>query len=190
MIFNLSFKHKIPDDAIVIDITSNSSDPMGRALSPFNIGPVDLYDGYWAYNIENAFQFSRVYPIHNFDETPSQAYFDWAVKGWQTRKAIKYPFGAWNIPLFSWWNGKKLSRLEAQNNIFLPLYSKAVVKTRSFQKLKDIYNSSDKDIVLLDYEGYNHRDLEMNWNDVVNHPTWPIGQGFVISMILEGFVSV
>lgn len=94
MIYNLSFKHKVPEGALAIDVTSRSSDPVGRLLSPFNLGPIDLYDGYWAYNIENAYQFAKIYPQFAFDDTPGPAYFEWAVKGWQTKKPIKYPFGA------------------------------------------------------------------------------------------------
>lgn len=187
MIYNFSFKHEVPDDAIVIDVTSRSLTP-GRFLSPFNLGPVDLYDGYTAFNIENAYQFAKIYEQFAFDDVPGEAYFEWAKKGWENKKPIKYPFGAWNVCLYHWWNGKKLSRLEAQNQIFIPLYTKAVIKTEAYHKLKKLYDTSDKDIYLLDFEGYNHRFLEMSWDDVINHPEWPVGQGFTLCMMLEGYL--
>lgn len=188
MIYNLSFKHKIDSGAIVIDVTSRSDDPVGRLLSPFNVGPVDLYDGYWAHNIENGYQFAKIYEQFNFDDKPGPAYFEWAQKGWQTKTPIKYPFGAWTDCLFHWWDGIKLNRLEAQNEIFVPLYKKAVVKTEAFQELKKLYDTTDKDLILLDFEGYNHRVFNMNWDQVMHHPHWPIGQGFVLCMLLDGYL--
>lgn len=188
MIFNFSFKHKIPDDAIVIDVTSRSLSS-GKWFSPFYVGPVDLYDGYRAQNVENAYQFARVHPEYlGYDGNPNEAYFEWAKKGWATKKPIKYPMGAWSTPLFHWWNGKKLNRLEAQNQIFLPLYKEAVIKTDVFKNLKEFYKTTDKDIYLIDFEGYDHRFLELSWDEVMNHPHYPIGQGFALCMILEGYL--
>ena len=54
MLHNLSFKHQLPEDVLIIDITSRSQ-TWGKYLSPFNLGPIQLYDGYWAYNLENAY---------------------------------------------------------------------------------------------------------------------------------------
>lgn len=188
MIYNLSVRHKIPDDGIAIDVTSRSSDPVGRLLSPFNVGPVELYDEHWAYNVENAYQFAKIYAQHDMNGVPSLSYLEWATKGWQTKKPIKYPFGVWNVALYHWWDGKKLDRLGAQNEIFLPLYKQAVVKTEAFQLLKALYETTDKDIYLIDFEGFNHRLFNMSWDEVKNHPNWPIGQGFALCMILEGAI--
>jgi hypothetical protein len=189
MIYNLSFKHTLPDDAIVIDVTSRSTN-WGKHFSPFNLGPVKLYDDHWSFNIENAFQFSKVYEEYvAYDgETPSQHYWEWAKKGWENPKPIKYPLGAWNKHLFHWWDGKRITNLEAQNNIFLPLYKEAVTKSSSFKRLKELYESTDKDIYLLDFEGYNHRYLELTWDQVMNDPNRPVGQGFALCMLLEDYL--
>lgn len=188
MIYAVSFKHSIPEDAIVLDVTSRSNS-WGKSLSPFNLGPVDCYDGYWAFNIENAFQFSKIYSEYNgYDDTPSKNYWEWAEKGWKTQKPIKYPLGVWNKHLYHWWEHKKLSNLEAQNQIFLPLYKKAVIKTSAFMKLKELYESTKQDIYLLDFEGYNHRYLDKSWDDVINDVNRPVGQGFALCMLLEGYL--
>ena len=189
MLHCLSFQHKMPDDAIVIDCTSNSGS-FGRWLSPFNVGPCELYDGYTAYNIENAYQFAAIYPAYADEHgCPTPAYWDWAMKGWETKRPIKHPMGAWNKRLHHWWAGRKLDRLEAQNQIFLPLYTKAVVKTDAWQKLREIYdNNKEREIVLVDYEGYSHRFLELNYEQVLNHPDFPVGQGFLLCMLLEGYL--
>jgi len=188
MIYAVSFKHVIPEDVIRLDVTSRSSN-WGQLFSPFNVGPVELYDGYTAFNIENAFQFSRVYAEYStvYGE-PAKHYWEWAQNGWKNHKPIKYPMGAWNKHLYHWWCHKKISDLEAQNQIFLPLYKKAIIKTSAFQRLKEMFETSKKDIYLVDFEGYNHRFLEQTWDNVINNPDRPVGQAFALCMILEGYL--
>lgn len=188
MIYAVSHKHKIPEDALSMDVTSRS-DTWGRHFSPFNLGPVNLYDGYTAKNIENAYQFTKVYAEYStVDGLPSPHYWEWAKIGWNEHKPIKYPMGVWNKHLYHWWDGRKLSNLEAQNQIFLPLYKQAVVKTPAFEKLKNFYEKSGKDIYLIDFEGYDHRFLEKTWDQVVSDPDRPVGQAFALCMILEGYL--
>lgn len=188
MIYAVSFKHKIPDNVLSMDVTSRSS-TWGRHFSPFNLGPVDLYGGYVAKNIENAYQFSKVYAEYStVEELPAPHYWEWAQKGWENPKPIKYPMGVWNKHLYHWWDGKKLTHLEAQNQIFLPLYKTAVMKTPAFEKLKWFYENSAKDIYLIDFEGYDHRFLEKTWDQVVSDPDRPVGQAFALCMILEGYL--
>jgi hypothetical protein len=188
MIYPVSFKHVIPEDAIWFDVTSRS-DTWAKAFSPFNLGPVELYDGYVATNIENAFQFSRVYSDHcNVDSLPSKSYWEWAKAGWANPKPIKYPLGPWSKHLYHWWDGKKLGQLEAQNQIFLPLFKTAVLKTPAYARLKELYETTDKDIYLKDFEGYNHRLLDQSWDQVINNIDRPVGQGFALCMLLEGYL--
>lgn len=188
MIYAVSSKHTIPKGALSMDVTSRSQS-WGRLFSPFNLGPVDLYDGYVAKNVENAFQFSRVYAEHStVDGLPNDYYWEWAQKGWAEAAPIKYPMGYWNKHLYHWWDGKKLTNLEAQNQIFLPLYKKAVIKTPAFAKLKLFYENSKQDIYLIDFEGYDHRFLGKSWDDVVNNIDMPVGQAFALCMILEGYL--
>lgn len=188
MIYAVSFKHTIPEDVISFDVTSRSN-TWARNFSPFVVGPVDFYDNHKAFNIENAYQFSKVYAeFSTVDELPAKHYWDWAQAGWNNPKPIKYPFGAWTKHLYHWWDGKKLTNLEAQNQIFLPLYTKAIVKTSAFNRLKEIYETSKKDIYLIDFEGYNHRYLEKTWDDVVSDPNRPVGQAFALCMLLEGYL--
>lgn len=188
MIYALSFKHPIPENSIVLDVTSRSSN-WGRNFSPFVVGPVSLYGDYWSYNIENAFQYSRVHEEHlDSNGLPSPAYWEWAKKGWLNPRPNKYPMGAWNRHVYHWWDGRKLSMLEAQKEIFLNLYKNAITKTSAFQRLKELYESSEKDIILLDFEGYNHRFLELTWDQVINDENRPVGQAFALCMILEGYL--
>lgn len=188
MIYAVSFKHPIPEGVFSMDVTSRSS-TWGKHFSPFNLGPVALYDKHWAYNIENAFQFSRVYPEYStVDGVPAEHYWEWAKKGWENPRPIKYPLGVWSKHLYHWWNGKKINGVEAQNTIFLPMYKKAVTKTSAYQRLKEMYETSNQDIYLIDFEGYNHRYLEKSWDQVINDPDRPVGQAFTLCMLLEGYL--
>jgi hypothetical protein len=56
MIKVINYQFKIPDGANVINTTSRSKD-FGRGLSPFLVGPCNLYDGYVSKNAENGWQF-------------------------------------------------------------------------------------------------------------------------------------
>lgn len=187
MIYAVSFKHAIPEGAFSMDVTSRSM-TWGKHFSPFNLGPVDLYDGHWAYNIENAFQFSKVYPeCSTVDELPAQHYWEWAKKGWESPRPNKYPYGAWTKHLYHWCDHKKLTNLEAQNQIFLPIFKKAVTKTTAYQRLKEMYETG-RYIFLVDFEGYDHRFLEQSWDQAVNNPDRPVGQAFALCMLLEGYL--
>jgi hypothetical protein len=189
MIHNLSFKHEIPPNSIVIDVTSNSKTD-GKWLSPFFLGRMELYDGYTATSIENGYQFAKLYFEHaDTDHNPTPAYWKWAQEGWNNPKPIKHPLGAWRTPLYHLWKGQRLNRLKAQNEIFVPEYVRLASKTDAFTRLKALYERTTRDIVLLDYEGYQHRFLELDWEQVMNHPDFPIGQGFVLCMMLEGFLK-
>lgn len=189
MIYAVSFKHKIPADSIVLDVTSRSNN-WTKLLSPFNVGPVTLYDEHVAFNIENGYQFSKIYePYHcTATDLPSDHYWEWAKAGWRNPKPIKYPLGAWTKCFYHWWDGKKLDHLQAQNQIFLPLYKKAITKTSAFQRLKEMYETTNKDIYLLDFEGYDHRYLEQNWDQIISNPNRPVGQAFALCMLLEGYL--
>ncbi len=192
MIYALSFKHdltKFGDDAIVIDCTSNSQS-FAKWLSPFYVGPCELYDGYIAHSVENGYQFSKLYFQHaDTNGYPTNAYFEWAIKGWNTKHPIKFPMGAWNKPLHYWWNGRILNRVEAKRLIFAHLYKEAVVKISEYKELQDIYYANkDKNIILLDYEGFDHRFLDLSYDQVLDHPDFSIGQCFILCMLLEGFL--
>lgn len=172
-----------------MDVTSRSQ-TWGKHFSPFNLGPVKLYDDHWAYNIENAYQFAKVYEPYQSTETemPASHYWEWAETGWHNPKPIKYPLGVWSKHLYHWWDGKKLNSLEAQNQIFLPMYKTAVEKTSAYARLKELYENTQQDIYLIDFEGYNHRYLELTWDQVINDINRPVGQAFALCMLLEGYL--
>jgi hypothetical protein len=168
----------------IINVTSGSFD-FGRALSPFLLGPCELYAGYHSRNMENAWQYAKVYQQH-LDERgePSRDYWEWARSGWSKQRADRYPMGKGAIPEFSFWNGEKLGYIEARKQIYAPLYITAVDGTAALRALFDIL--ARQPVALFDYDGYDHVKRGMSLADVLNDPTRKMGHAFVLAAILSG----
>lgn len=182
-------KDKLPDTSIIIDTTSRS-DNWTRGLSPFIIPAGHLYDNYYAKNVENGWQATKVYECHDNNGTPSKDYFLWAQKIWNDSYAHRYPMGKGVKPLYSWWDGHKLSYIEARKKIYIPLYARGVIKTEAFKQLLYMYRTTPKDIYLIDFDGYNHQELGISLTDVLNNPDKKMGHAFVIYSLLEKYKGV
>lgn len=191
-IYVIGMNDKIPDSDAqdVINTTSRSTD-LGRGLSPFLLGPCDLYDGYTSQNMENAWQFSKVYDGHLTDKSEvKDEYWTWAKQGWADSFAHRYPMGRGAKPKFSLWGGKKLSYIEARKQIYIPLYSVAVQKSDAFKQLVERVEADGvvgglRNLYLRDFDGYNHKALGMSYDDVINREDKKMGHAFVVAMLLE-----
>src|SRR5574342_482141 len=96
-------RDKAPPNSILINTTSRSNN-WSRELSPFFLGPVKLPNGYTSLNVENAWQFSKVYKEHvDINGNPSEAYWEWAIRGWSSEWACRYPMGKGVKPEYSYW---------------------------------------------------------------------------------------
>lgn len=172
-----------------IDTTSRAKG-WEKGLSPFVLGPVDLYGDFKARNVENAWQYSKVYSFHvDNDGNPGDWYFDWAIRGWNKDFANRYPVGKGAKPLYSYWNGEKLDYVEARKTIYIPIYAKAVVQSYAYKRLEELYHSS-KQIVLWDFDGYDFIKLGMSLKDVINNPIRKMGHSFVLAMLLTGAITI
>lgn len=179
-------KDKLPDTSIVIDTTSRS-DNWSRALSPFLIEGGHLYGNYYAKNVENAWQGSKVYECHDNNGVPLNDYFLWAQKIWNDSYAHRYPMGKGVKPLYSWWDGQKLDYIEARKKIYIPIYARGVIKTDAFKRLLYMYRTTPKDIYLIDFDGYNHIEEGISLTEVLNDPSKSMGHAFVIYSLLEKY---
>jgi len=172
-----------------INTTSRSSNPFGREFSPFFLGPVVMYKGSpagEALNVENAWQFSKVYKKYvGEDGEPSNDWRVWARKGFRNPKAFRYPMGKGAIPEYSYWNGEKLSYIQARKKIYIPLYKTAIKQHRQepFKKLCNIYER-ERRLTLWDYDGYNRKNLNMSPEEVVNNEELTMGHAFVVEQLL------
>ena len=173
------FDKHIPKDAVVIDTTSSSGDY--KELSPF-ILPAPP-----AKNFENLWQFSKVYKknIMPIDGYPDASWYKWRDAGYANPRAVRYPMGKGAIPEYSLWDNERLGYIEARKRIYAPEYAKNVVSTNSYKRLLGTYQSRD-DLILLDYDAYDHQALGMSLKDVINNPNKKMGHAFVLIMMLTG----
>lgn len=182
----INYRDILPKDYTNVNVTSQSTDQF-KWLSPFYLKNIFLYNGIISKRLENAWQYSKVYPCH-VDKTnfPTAKYWEWAHQGWNNDWAVRYPMGKGAKPLYSYWNGKKLDYIQARKKIYIPLYRKAVEYKKVFEALKVLHQF--KHIALLDFDGYNHKALGMTYNDVLNCTERKMGHAFVLGMMLEGHI--
>lgn len=167
-----------------INVTSHSTDKF-RALSPFLLGPVELYGNYISKNMENGWQFCKVYSEHaDALGNPTARYFSWSRAGWSSERAFRYPMGKGTKPLYSYWNGRKLDYIAARKEIYIPLYSKAAAKTKEFKELQELYKKED--LLIVDFDVYDRGVLD--WDSIIACESRKMGHGFVLGMMIDGFV--
>jgi hypothetical protein len=187
MIYVLGPKNNPPDGVEVINTTSRSF-TWSKGLSPFFVGPIPLYGGYEAKNMENAWQFSKCYYNHvDLYDNPTPDYFAWAKAGWDDIRAHRYPMGKGVKPLFSFWDGQKLDYVTARKTIYLPLYAEAVKKTYAFQKLREAH-AKQQDTYLFDFDAHGLTPGSFDYWDLWNNPNIKVGHGYVLAMLLEGII--
>lgn len=183
MIYVYGPKDKLPEEHEVINTTSHSK-TWSKGLSPFFLGPCNLYNGMTAKLVENAWQYSKVYKQFTDSQgDPSERYFKWASIGWNSVNPARYPMGKGNKPLYSYWDGEKMDYVTARKKIYFPLYAKAVLKTDTYQRLKELYNERGV-LHLWDFDGYNYIKENKSLKDVINDPNRKMGHAFVLAALL------
>ena len=181
-------------DGVVVSTVSASKEWGG--LSPFLIGPCQMWSNRKSRNMENAWQYTKVYPCHLEDDGSVGAkWMAWATSGWYSQRAHRYPMGKGALPLYSWWNGHRLGYVEARKAIYVPLYQLAVSQTDAWKRLQDASNAASdagRNLYLLDYDAYRHKGMGMSYLDVANNAVRKMGHAFVLAMMLEdqGALSV
>jgi hypothetical protein len=173
-----------PEGAEIVSTVSKSAG-WQRGLSPFVLGPCKLYGKYTSQNMENGWQYAKVYKecISRKLGKIKKEYWTWAKEGWDNPKAVRYPMGKGRKPEFSLWDGQRLSYVEARKKIYIPLYFDAVEKTQAYKRLEHLYQTK-KVLVLLDYDAYDHRKEKMTLTDVLENPHKKMGHAFVLAMML------
>jgi len=196
MVTVLSLKDNAPKN-FDMEIIPVSKDPEWGVISPFNLGPCRTRDGTLFFNMENLWQYSKVYPQHIEHDNNLLAgeikaeWYAWHMEGARTRKGIRYPFGKGaDTPHFSKWGDLRLSYVSARKQIYVPEYAKLLIVNTKFKKLLRDYNRGAH-IVIRDYDTYdalkvyshngthNHPFLQ-----ALNNPDLKFGHGFVVAMAL------
>lgn len=160
--------------------TTSRSVTYGRAFSPFLLGPIELYNDLISQNMENGWQYAKVYPeFVDSIGTPTVSYWDWALSGWNMKRANRYPMGKNKHPLCSLWDGKRLGYIEARKQIYIPLYSQCVRRIPEYEKLLNIFKSQD--IHLWDFDGYSTQE---SMQSIIENPNRKMGHAFVLAQCL------
>jgi len=171
-------------DRSAINTTSHSPSDWTTGLSPFHLGPIQLYQNDIALIFENAWQFTKLYPEHaDTNGEPTAKYWQWANAGWASTRPHRYPMGKGRRPLCSLWNGQRLGYVDARQQIYLPLYQQAVKQTNAYARLQRLYQKQGS-LTLFDFDGYDHLSLGMNLKDVLNSPTRICGHAFILAIML------
>jgi hypothetical protein len=163
--------------------TTSKADGWSKELSPFFLGPVPLYGGYTARRLENGYQRIKVFAhMLDADGNITDAYWAWAREGWAKNVADRYPMGKGVKPLFSLWDGERLSYIEARLRAYFPMYRDAARKTEAFAKLQKM--AKEGPVTLWDFDGFDHESLGMSLRQVFLNPSRSLGHAFVIKAML------
>lgn len=172
----------------IINVTSGSK-TWSKVFSPFFLGPVKLYGPYGAWNVENAWQFSKLYECHSDDDgNPTDRYWEWAEKGWGDKLAHRYPMGKGAIPQCSLWDGEKLGYLDARRKIYIPLYERAVHDSGYLDSLillcQDLWQDG-LEVCFFDFDGYDHLKKGLTYQQCLDS-TRRLGHAFVLANMIQG----
>jgi uncharacterized protein DUF6939 len=179
-----AFRHH-SDQRVFCDVTTHGHE--WRPLSPMVLGPVPLYGGMWSKTMENAWQYAKFYPAFTGTQAAENSYWPWARAGWDSPRAVRHPMGD-AVPLFSLWAGDRLGYVSARKRVYAPLYAQAVRmhQLMLYLRLRDLAGQAG--VVLVDFDGYDHRALGYSWDDVLSDPDRKMGHGFVLAMMIEGYL--
>lgn len=179
----------------VINTTSGSAEVWSKGLSPFFVGPITLTDGRKAHNLENAWQYSKVYKQHiGSDGFPNQEWWRWSESGFNNPSAVRFPMGRGAIPEYSLWFNpetkqyERLGYIDARKKLYAPLYAEAVEKTEAFQNLVHLYQAYIQrrlPLSLIDFDGWDHLGQGYKLEEVINLAKPKMGHAFVLAGLLE-----
>jgi hypothetical protein len=168
-----------------VNVTS-SGDSWAKNLSPMLLGPIEVPNRGHATCVENAWQYSKVYDIHDKRGQPSTAWFFWSKKGYTNPRGVRYPMGKGTIPLYSYWNSTKMDYITARKEIYMPIYKNAAIKSGWYSKLEEYYYLNDENIVLWDYDAYDYIGMGLTADQIINDPKRILGHGHILAMMLRG----
>lgn len=182
-VITVSYKDVIPNGYMEINCTSWGKDKWS-ALSPFVNRQISAYDGLISQNMENLWQYSKVYEQHVFMDNILPEWFEWRNQGFAKTKADRYPMGKGKKPLFTYWNGNRLSYIEARKQVYFPKYEESVIDTDVFKDLLNLYMKGEL-LAIRDFDVYRFDLLGMTIEEVINNSNKKAGHGFVLYKMLN-----
>lgn len=191
----------------------DKADPMTAAftLSPMFIGPFPVTpDHNTVTNIENFWQASKVWPG---EETPggSGPNSDWYERRktiWQDKFAHRHikrnrkrpspgdgPVNP-NVPLYSWWCGRKLKYHDARVRMYIPMYAEYVQQTPAYRAL-EAKVAAGESVLLVGHDGYDGAHTKAHMEELLRRgfretdrdddgTSVPFGHELVLCCLLNG----
>jgi hypothetical protein len=153
-----------------------------RQLSPLLLGPCWLWGGFYSRTVENAWQYSKVYPCHKDNKW---AWLKWATSGWDSHYTSLHHMTRKTKPVWFNWNGVRLGYLEARQKIYIPCYAQAAAASPAFFRLMYLHKESKEDVWLWDYHGYDHVAANMSLIDVIEDEKRQMSHNFVLALMLD-----
>lgn len=178
-----------------------------HTVSPMLLGPVlDDNNKEYALNIEDGWQCSKVWPFHFVDGDKNDDWLEnwceWSRRGRFSGLAKRHrtPKSTGkkqetdeinpNKPLFSYYQGKRMSYGEARKVMYCRWYAQLAVETDAFKDLYARYQSGEK-MVLLDYDGLDRNNADQNVDltpeklrELIEDDSRPFGHGLVLACLL------
>jgi hypothetical protein len=181
-----------PRDAI--NTTSRGDVAYWRGLSPFFLGPISLPCGRHSINVENAWQYSKVYPEHDDGNEPTQEWYEWSAGGFSNPRAQRYPMGRDARPAYTWFQGHKLGYVEAKLHVYTWMYATSVAKTVQWEALQASYQAYPRTqfYPLVDFDAHHYARAYRDgrtWRQIMSNPELKFGHGMVLAAMLEGEVD-
>ncbi|KAL6043705.1 Alkaline phosphatase [Balamuthia mandrillaris] len=178
-----------------ISVCSGSRRPYDQ-LSPMKLGPVDYVfeqERLRATNVENLWQFSKVWPgeVDGRTGDPLPSWFARRKAGWADRKAHRWvrkgPKDSpnRNAPLYSFWKGRRLGYVPARKAVYCPEYAKLVVRTQAFRQLQGLLEDG-YNVQILGYDGFDFEAEGMSLRECLEDPRRPFGHELVLVALLRG----
>jgi hypothetical protein len=93
------------------------------------------------------------------------------------------------IPLYSLWNGARLSYVEARMQIYAPIYSAAVEATNAWGRLQKLHEKARREgrtLAIRDFDGHDSLATLGSYEAILYNEEMKMGHGFVLAMMLEG----
>jgi hypothetical protein len=176
-------KDKAPVPGPLVNTTSRSKD-FGLAFSPFLSQGILQHGNLRAENVENFWQFTKVYKQHL---GKSDEWKIWRDRGLADKFAHRYPMGKGARAEFAWFNGKKLDYIEAREAIYVPVYEQKLQRfcQRQVQSLMDMLTVTD--VWLWDFDGYK---TDKSFKEVLDDSSKSMGHAFVIKRFVYNKLGV
>ena len=164
-------------DYMIFDVTSRVTrnrafmeqhPTFAKDLSPFFVGPLTSADGVEAKIFEIYWQCGKVYPCHDDNGKPNDAYFEWRNYFYSqtqcSRELMRHAcrslgYEHYDARYFAYFDQGKgewtpLGYVEARKKIYFTEYAKLIYDSESFKYLKSLVDNGQK-IALVDFDAAN-----------------------------------